>query len=177
MLALRSVHCLIFAAAMLLLIEASTAQIGESISSDQQSNSIICNDNYLVNSYYLIPNKDIQSVAGFYNNAGPFLFLDTHLFSLYKVGRNRVDTYFDTQNLSLLGQKKELLISLDVDLPAYRLGKEQVISIDSALLPLRIAKYESKYYNRKLSSLDKHPLFGKVKRKERQTLMSSIGTG
>ena len=176
-LSIRPLGYIVSIVATVFVAKISTAQLVESIPADQLQTATSCSENQLFNSYYFIPKQDIQSVAAFYNSTFPLLFNGMASLYTFNGRRNRAVTYFDSQDLTLLENQKELLISLDIDFPAYRLEKEQILLIDSSVTPVKSTKYESKSYNKKASSLDKHPLLGKVKRKERQALIGSIGDG
>ena len=89
---------------------------------------------------------------------------------------NIEEIYFDTDDLSLLNHDAELLLKTKLNLSKYNKQREQVLfksatdnvnSEDDLLL-------STKEYNRKLNPIDKHPLLGKVKRSERELLLSRL---
>ena len=87
--------------------------------------------------------------------------------------RYRLETYFDFGGLDLLKKNIELVFSVNENLPEYRLDREKIFYRDNKI-PSGVSVYEVKRYNKKVSPLDKHPLFGKIKRKERPNLIKAL---
>ncbi|MBL1141655.1 MAG: hypothetical protein D8M62_06400 [Proteobacteria bacterium] len=126
------------------------------------------------NTYYLLDYKDITAASVFFQEIS---LKNTSMESrlvIKKGTRARGITYFDDNNLTLLTAKKELIHVIDNNLPEFREDKEQIIFYDRTLLNESSKSFVVKNYNRKLTPFDKHPLFGRIKRKERPVLMELL---
>ena len=104
-----------------------------------------------------------------------FNFERTNFISLMGQ-RDRITTFYDFDNMALHNENKELLHILDNNLPDYRVEKEQIIYIDKLSTPEAIRKFEVKKFNKKISPLDKHPFFSRMKRKERSVLIDYLSS-
>jgi len=68
----------------------------------------------------------------------------------------------------------ELFHSVTSNLPIFRASREQVVFANHGIVSPSIQHFEVKKYNKKKSPIDKHPLLGIIKRKERQLLLSLL---
>lgn len=135
-----------------------------------------CDSHNFDNVYYLINKKDFSSAADFFLlNDIQFHFEKIDFLSLLGQ-RDRITTFYDFDNLTLLNAKKELMHTLDNNLPDYRIEKEQISYRDRLSTLEIIQEFEVKKYNKKTSPLDKHPFFSRVKRKDRSILIDHIST-
>ena len=140
-----------------------------------------CLTNGFQNAYYLIDINQIVPVSNFYRGMSENSLKDLQDYSAdtgqpfiaVKGNRTRISRYFDFDSGSLLQQNRELVLHLDKNLPAYRLEREFINYID-LVNPLNSRQFESRNYNRKTSAYDKHPLFSKVKRRERSILINLL---
>ena len=133
-----------------------------------------CENKGFDNIYFLIDKNDFYSASIFYQKID---VIDSKTETDFKslVGeRDRSSIYYDFDDLDILNAQKELVYILDKDLLDFFPGREQIIYIDNQTTPVSINKFEVKKYNRKISPLDKHPLFSKVKRKQRSILVDLI---
>ena len=142
------------------------------LAKDSSLNS--CDSQDFDNAYYLFDKNDFIA-------AGDFFLLNDLLFPFEKTNfltllgqRDRITTYYDFDDLELHNANKELVHILDINLPDYRAEKEQIIYIDNLSTSEITQWFEVKKYNKKVSPLDKHPLFSRIKRKERSILIDQL---
>ena len=122
---------------------------------------------------YLIDVDYISSVSAFFNQIPETYFgSSSNLLVISRGTKSRLETYFDDNDLSLLENNRELLISVEENLPSYRVGREQVVFRDNNLDSTDF--FEVRRYKKKATPLDKHELFGRVKRKQRQVLIDKL---
>lgn len=140
-----------------------------------QVGNTLCEKEDFKSTYYYIEVEAISDVSDFFKKIPANYFnRNDELFVINNGQRNRVETYFDDNNLSILKHGRELLIAVDKNLPNYRVGKEQIIFKDNSVNPNYASVFEVKNYNKKATPLDKHALFGRVKRKERKLLVKNV---
>ena len=165
---------LFFALRSLRLVIACTVVIiaTSALAKDSSLNS--CDSQDFDNAYYLFDKNDFIA-------AGDFFLLNDLLFPFEKTNfltllgqRDRITTYYDFDDLELHNANKELVHILDINLPDYRAEKEQIIYIDNLSTSEITQWFEVKKYNKKVSPLDKHPLFSRIKRKERSILIDQL---
>ena len=162
--ALRS-FCLVIASTVI--ITATSLSAG-----DSTLNS--CDNQVFDNAYYLLDKKDFVATGDFFLlNDLLFPFEKTNFLTLLGQ-RDRITTYYDFDDLELHNANKELVHILDINLPDYRAEKEQIIYIDNLSTSEITQWFEVKKYNKKVSPLDKHPLFSRIKRKERSILIDQL---
>ena len=165
-LSLRSL-CIVIACTVIIIATSALAK-------DSSLNS--CDNQYFDNVYYLFDKNDFIAAGDFFQlNDLLFPFERTNFKGLLGQ-RNRITTFYDFDDLKLLNANKELVHTLDNNLPDYRVEKEQIIYIDKLTTPATIKRFEVKKYNKKVSPLDKHPLFSRIKRKERSILIDQLST-
>ncbi len=133
-----------------------------------------CDKQSLDKVYYLIDKKDFSAATDFFLLDDLQFHFDKTDFLRLIGQRNRISTFYDFDNLALLHANKELLHTLDNNLPDYRVEKEQIIYTDTSSISGGIQRFEVKKYNKKTSVLDKHPFFGRIKRKERSILIDHL---
>lgn len=135
-----------------------------------------CDSHGFDNSYYVIGEKDFIAASAYYLNI-PKINSDGKTRFLSQIGqRKRTATYYDFDDLALLNAHKELLHVFDTDVPNYFADREQVQYIDMQATSNNTYIFDVKDYNKDVSSLDKHPLFGRVKRKQRPQLIENLET-
>jgi len=135
-----------------------------------------CNNQDFDNVYYLLDKNNFIGAGDFFQlNDLSFPFERTNFKGLMGQ-RDRTTTFYDFDDLELHNANKELVYTLDNNLPDYRVEKEQIIYIDKLTTPATIKRFEVKKYNKKVSPLDKHPLFSRIKRKERSILIDQLST-
>lgn len=134
----------------------------------------ICDGETFHNTYYLLNSGDIPL-------ASDLVLKDTILKPDTDKGlksnsgkRELITTFYDFNELEILDGKKELKHILNKNLPAYRKEKEQIIYSDFSSTQIDVNAFEVKYYNKKLSVFDKHPLLSLIKRKERPILFNLL---
>ena len=126
------------------------------------------------NTYYFVESPSIEKVSEYYQHiASKVDFLGGVIIKTKVGNRNFKETFYDDEALSLLSVNKALFMSEYYNLPDYRMGSKQVFLIDSSA-PNPVQKYEIKEYNKKTSPLDKHELFGRIKRKQRSLLIDQF---
>jgi len=133
-----------------------------------------CENEGFDNIYYLIDKNDFYPASIFYQKID---VIDSKTETDFKslIGeRERFTIYYDFDDLDILNADKELVYILDKDLLDFFPDREQINYIDIQTTPVNVNKFEVKKYNRKISPLDKHPLFSKVKRKQRSILVDLI---
>ena len=134
----------------------------------------LCENKGFDNVYFLIDKNDFYPASIFYQKID---VIDSKTETDFKslIGeRERFTIYYDFDDLDILNAQKELVYILDKDLLEFFPGREQIIYIDNQVTPVSINKFEVKKYNRKISPLDKHPLFSRVKRKQRSVLIDLL---
>lgn len=128
------------------------------------------------NVYYLMDSADIASVAVFFNAAIDIAPEGENTSLTRQIGnRYRVFQYFDTPEKQLLANEKELVLIEDKNLPDYRENKKVIRYREIINSNPNFKYFKAKKYNKKNTLMDKHPLFGEVRRKDRLSLLSSIG--
>ena len=133
-----------------------------------------CNGLKSSNAYYLLGIADIEEVSRYFQTLSESHFKEIESFSAIVGQRDRLVTFYDTKDLGLLNQGIELLHVVDKKLPAYREDRESIYYRDDNDSITDIKRFEVKRYNKKVAPLDKHPLFGRVKRNQRENLADSI---
>lgn len=124
--------------------------------------------------YYLINVADFGAVSSFYQGLSERYFDGIESFTGILGGRKRYEFYFDSEDLQLLKNGGELLISVEDNLPRYREEREKVVYRENVDNPYDINEYEVKRYTKKVTPLDKHPLFGRIKRNERPIIFEKL---
>ena len=133
-----------------------------------------CQNRIFNNTYYLIDNVYADHTSVFLQNILKSN-IDQEVNFIGFVGvKDRVTTYYDFDDMELLKSNKELVHILDIDLPQYHPGKQIISYINNEFKPSVINNYEVKNYKKTISPMDKHPLFGRIKRKERTSLINSL---
>ncbi len=133
-----------------------------------------CENKGFDNIYYLIDKNNFYSASIFYQKL-EIIDSETETDFESLIGeRERYSIYYDFDDLDILRADKELVYILDKDLLDFFPEREQIIYIDSQTIPVNINKFEVKKYNKKISPLDKHPLFSQVKRKQRTILIDRL---
>lgn len=135
-----------------------------------------CENRSFDNVYYLIDKKDFVPVSIFYQNIPVINSNAGFKFMNLEGQRDRITTYYDFDDLAILNANKELMSTLDDDLAKYFVEREQIKYIDKLTEPRNIIDFEVKNYNKNISSLDKHSLFGQIKRKERPILIEHLSS-
>jgi hypothetical protein len=139
------------------------------------SSSDNCKNQNFENVYYLLDYRTIDTASVLFQQI-PLENTGMESRLVIKQGnRQRTLTYFDDNNLTLLNANKELLHIDDKHLPTFREEKEQVFFNDR-IIEDKNKKFIVKNYNRKLTPLDKHILFGRIKRKERPVLIELLSS-
>lgn len=136
-----------------------------------------CGTNSFSSRYYLLDISNVSGVSAFFKEMEAEYFNEIRQISGITgiIGkRQRIETYFDFNDLRLLKYGKELLITEDEHLPDYRSGRKWITYRDNSRQPPLIQRFEFKRYNKKISPLDKHPLLGSIKRRERSILTDEL---
>ena len=133
-----------------------------------------CKNKEFNNIYFLIDKNDFYSASIFYQEIDVIDSKTETDFESLIGERERYSIYYDFDDLDILKADKELVYILDKDLLDFFPEREQINYIDSQTIPVNINKFEVKKYNRKISPLDKHPLFSQVKRKQRSILIDLL---
>jgi hypothetical protein len=133
-----------------------------------------CKNKEFQNTYYhLIDNNDIATASVFFHQAPALTPNEEFRFlSLVKQWDKNI-TYYDFGNLQLLKENKALVHIVDNHLPKY-VQREKIKFLEQPNLPESVTDYEVRYYNKKLTLLDKHPLFSRIKRKDRPDLINKL---
>ncbi len=132
-----------------------------------------CVEDGFGNISYFLDTDSIGSVSAFFTRIPEMYFeLGDASFSIYRGVKSRNETYFDNAVNDLLNYKFELLIVVEENLPTYRAARERVIF--RSLSTGEVDVFETKRYNKTKSALDKHQLFGQIKRKQRQRLVDKL---
>jgi len=158
----------------LVIAYAITSTATNALTEDSSLNS--CNNQDFDNVYYLLDKNDIIGVTDFYNRMHLLFFSEKTNFLTLMGQRDIITTFYDFDNMELHNANKELVHILDKNLPDYRVEKEQISYIDKLTRPVNVRRFEVKNYNKKVSPLDKHPFFSRIKRKERSMLIDQLST-
>jgi len=146
--------------------------IGDAYS--DSSGTINCQGGRFSSSYFLVERENIVSVSLFFRN----MFdkrADSMSPFLSEVGSiERIEKYFDSEEYSVLKNNKELMSSEISSLPVYKTERESVFYRELEGEIVKNVMFEVRRYNKKLTPLDKHPLFGQVRRKERLQLINKL---
>lgn len=134
-----------------------------------------CSNGVFFDSYFLIEVEDIASVSAFFQQIPAQLSSENdELFAVTVGSKDRVETYFDDTHSTLLKNDQELILNLHTNLPVYRLEREHVDLNNRIPGRLKNDIFEVKNYNKKVTALDKHELFGRVKRNQRPLLIEKL---
>lgn len=133
-----------------------------------------CNNDNYSNRYYLINVKDVANASFFFNSLAKNYLGSMEGFSGQTGKRQRVETFFDYPDLRVLKNKMSLSLTVDENLPEYRSERKWISYRDNNSDPPKIQEFEVRKYNKKFSVLDKHPLFGILKRSERPLLQAEL---
>jgi hypothetical protein len=155
------------------LIACAIMTVSAAASADDDSPTS-CENKGFDNIYYLIDKNDFYSASIFYQKIEIIDSKTETDFESLIGERERYSIYYDFDDLDILKADKELVYILDKDLLDFFPDREQIIYIDSQTIPVNINKFEVKKYNKKISPLDKHPLFSQVKRKQRSILIDLL---
>ena len=158
----------------LVIAYAITSTAASALAEDSSLNS--CDNQDFDNAYYLLDKNDINDVPDFFRQIVLLFSAEKTNFLTLMGQRDRITTYYDFDNLELHNANKELVHTLDINLPDYRVEKEQISYIDKQTTPATIKRFEVKNYNRKISPLDKHQFFSRIKRKVRPILIDQLST-
>lgn len=140
-----------------------------------ESSVASCEREGFQNSYYFIDVETIADVSDFFVQIPDiYLISDDSYFSVEYGQRNRVETYFDDNNLNLLKFNRELVLILNEEIPEYKSEREEAVFRDNSTTPSNVISFEAKRYNKKSSALDKHVFFGRIKRRLRPQLIENL---
>jgi len=151
---------------------AMTTTVANAITEDIAQDS--CEYQGFDNVYYLIDKNNFYSASAFYQEITVINSIKETNFESLIGESDRTRIYYDFDHLEILNNNNELVYVLNSDFPDYFSEREQINYIDTRTKPVNINKFEVKNYNRKISPLDKHPLFGRIKRKERSVLIDQL---
>jgi len=135
-----------------------------------------CDNQDFDSAYYLFDKNDIVDVTDFFYQIVLLFSPEKTNFLISNGQWDRITTFYDFDDFELHNADKELVHILDNNLPDYRVEKEQISYIDKQTTPENVKRFEVKNYNRKISLLDKHPFFSRIKRKERSILIDQLST-
>jgi hypothetical protein len=161
-------NCHHFIIALLFFIFATSSLAEEPVSG-------VCEPHSFDNTYYLVSASDVVVASDFFQNMDSNYFQNLESFRDVLGHRFRKETYFDFRGLDILENNIELVLFINESLPYYRTEREKIIYRDNNKISSGIGVYEVKHYNKTASAIDKHPLFGFVKRKQRPELFKVIG--
>lgn len=121
--------------------------------------------------YYFLDHHNIIQASTFFQTLSIDGLEDKSQKLSSTIGRLNLSTqYFDTANLTLLKQHTGISQITNTNLPKYRPKREQIIwEASNQKRPIKV-----KNYNRKVDQYDKHPLLGKVRRKDRAPLIKEL---
>ncbi len=134
----------------------------------------VCGESIPNEWYYLVSLDEIPLVSAYFRELPETVFEDFEGFTLSVGKRQRRDIYYDYDSEDLLHAGKELFFRENLYLPRYRDDREQVVFVDRDE-SIRRHVYQVKKYKKNISPLDKHPLIGRVRRKDRPILQESLG--
>lgn len=138
------------------------------------SHALECEDGSGINQSYIFSVGEFVSVARFVIQMPPVYFKGMQYFSGESGRRVREQIFYDDDELNLLESSQGLSHIIKSNLQDYRQDKEVAVYSDGTISPSSEKLFSLTRYNKKLSSLDKHPLFQRVKRKERAELLERI---
>ncbi|MCU7929233.1 MAG: hypothetical protein KZQ90_00390 [Candidatus Thiodiazotropha sp. (ex Codakia rugifera)] len=124
--------------------------------------------------FYKMEVKDVEEVSRYFQGFSENYFKGVESFSGIVGRRHRVETFFDTGDLQLLNNNLELSHIVDKNLPFYKEERENVFFRSGYDSHQANYRFDVKRYNKRINSLDKHPLYGRVKRKDRGMLTELI---
>lgn len=124
--------------------------------------------------YYLVDVGDINTVSIFYRQLSDEYFENLENYSRIVGRRTRQVAYYDSPNLALLANGMEISHILDKNLPNYREDKEKIIYRQKQNGTDITSTFLARTYKNKKEPLDKHPLLGLIKRKDRPGLMGTL---
>ncbi|MGK0296865.1 MAG: hypothetical protein ACI9XC_000464 [Gammaproteobacteria bacterium] len=133
-----------------------------------------CENGEFRNTYYLIDTSDFYSASYFYQEITRINSRKETNFGTLIGESDRTIIYYDFDDLDLLHAGNELVSILNNNFPDYIPEREQILYIDTRITPAKITKFETKNYNNKFTLLDKHPLFSRIKRKQRSILINQL---
>ena len=149
-----------------------TTTIASAITEDAHTKN--CENGEFENTYFLIDTRDFYEASFFYQEITRINLEEGTNFERIIGESDRTIIYYDFDNLDLLYAKNELVSILNNNFPDYVPEREQILYIDSHVLPISVNKFDTKAYNNKLSPLDKHPLFSRIKRIDRSILIDQL---
>jgi hypothetical protein len=133
-----------------------------------------CENKSFDNIYYLIDKNDFYSASIFFQKIE---VIDSEKETKYEslIGeKDSSSIYYDFDDFALLKENKELVYNLEKDLLKFFPEREEIIFIDKQSSPEIINNFEIKIYKKKISALDKHPLFSRIKRIQRPILIDLL---
>ena len=136
------------------------------------TNNAFCESSEFSSRYFLLEANDVGLVSTFFGSFFEQYFQDFDPFLSKSGERSRIERYFDSRDLDLHENDAELVLIVDKNLPSYRAGRERIVFRDE-INGVKF-EFEVKKYNKKISAFDKHALFGKVRRKDRQMLIDKL---
>ncbi len=122
--------------------------------------------------YFLLNTDEVADAAMYFKQVFENFFENIEPFTSSVGTRIRVEKYFDTEQLSILNENSGLSMETDEHLPLYRAGRKRILYKDYNTQKNYV--FEVKRYNKKISPLDKHPLFGEIKRGDRPLLLNIL---
>lgn len=137
-----------------------------------ESGNLGCSSGRFENTYYLVPLNAISLADAFFNKTIASFPEQMSGFVGILGNRSIVETYYDFEDLPLLNNGLELYHKINNELPHYREEREKIFLKDNKTNEL--GYFEVRQYNKKISPIDKHPLLGKIKRKQRSKLFKKL---
>lgn len=134
----------------------------------------VCGNQDFRNAYYQVDVSNVARASTFFLGMVENYFNDLEPFSAVVGNKFRVETFYDFEDLGILKNDKELYLSVNKKMPYYRAEREKVVFRSSKGVLSESNVFEVKRYNKKVSPLDKHPLIGMIKRKERPVLFELL---
>lgn len=123
--------------------------------------------------YYIVPpSSNISRVDAYFSSVIDNFSGQMNEFTGISGNRSIVETYYDYEGLPLLKNGLELYHKINKELPYYREEREKIFFVDNN--SNSYSNYEVKQYNKKINPVDKHPLLGRIKRKQRTDLFSKL---
>ena len=135
-----------------------------------------CSGNYFQDSYYLFAPADFDKASRFYLSLPEQESSADHELKSLTGERLRTEIYYDDETASLLKSGVELSSSVIENLAGYDPERESIVFVDRTLDPVERIRFQVRRYSRRTTELDKHPLFGKVKRGDRESLTGKLGS-
>ena len=135
-----------------------------------------CNNRPFQNAYYLLTPPDFHKASNFYLSIPDHDSSGDHELKNVTGERLRTETFYDDEDRSLLKSGAELSSSVIESLADYEAERETVVFIDHTIKPIERSTFVVRHYNRRATKLDKHPLFGKIKRSDRAPLIDKIAS-